>query len=43
MGVVIDNKLTWKDQLKKTHKSLNGQYRTLTKMRYVSPYGKNGV
>ena len=27
VGVVIDNKLTWRDQLEKTHKSLSSQYR----------------
>ena len=37
VGVVIDNKLTWRDQLEKTHKSLSSQYRVLKKMRYLSP------
>ena len=37
VGVVIDNKLTWKDQLEKTHKSLSSQYRVLKKMKYLSP------
>ena len=36
VGVVIDNKLTWRDQLEKTHKSLSSQYRVLKKMRYLS-------
>ena len=34
VGVVIDNKQTWRDQLEKTHKSLSSQYRVLKKMRY---------
>ena len=38
VGVVIDNKLTWRDrQLEKTHKSLSSQYCVLKKMRYLSP------
>ena len=37
VGVVIDNKLTWRDQIKKTYKSLSSQYRVLKKMRYLSP------
>ena len=37
VGVVIDNRLTWGDQLEKTHKSLSSQYRVLKKMRYLSP------
>lgn len=37
VGVVIDNKLTWRDRLEKTHKSLSSQYHVLKKMRYLSP------
>ena len=37
VGVVIDNKLTWRDQLEKTHKSLSSQYCVLKKMQYLSP------
>lgn len=37
VGVVIDNKLTWRDQLEKTQESLSSQYRVLKKMRYLSP------
>ena len=34
---IIDNTLTWRDQLEKTHKSLSSQYRVLTKMRNLLP------
>ena len=37
MEVVIDNNLTWREQLEKVHKSFSSQYRLLKKMRYLSP------
>lgn len=36
VGMVIDNKLTWRDQLEKTHKSLSSQYHVLKKMRSIT-------
>lgn len=41
VGVVIDNKLTWRDQLEKTHKSLISQYHVLKKMRSITQTTRN--
>lgn len=37
LGVVIDNILTWREQLEKVHMSFSSQYRVLKKMPYLPP------
>ena len=37
LGVVIDNRLLWKDQVNKVCKSYSNQISMLKRMRYLSP------